>query len=191
VRIPRILAAVALTALLSTTAACGKDDAGKPALPQAASADQPGSDPSEGTKVDPEDAMLDYTKCMREHGVDMPDPGADGGTMIDLGEVDMATMKAADKACGDILKSVQQTAPSNNMDDGKFEEMLLAQAKCLRSKGYDVPDPVAQGGGGFSGGVYPDNAHGPAFDKAMKECNDEVGLGGMQSFSSSSGVESK
>src|SRR5439155_12408156 len=30
--------------------------------------------PSAGAN-DPEQAMLDYANCMREHGIDMPDPG--------------------------------------------------------------------------------------------------------------------
>ena len=32
--------------------------------------------------TDPMDAMLDYAACMREHGVDMPDPRAGGGGLV-------------------------------------------------------------------------------------------------------------
>lgn len=187
-RIPRILAAVALTALLSATAACGDKPASDSALPQAASSDEPDSATADDKEINPEDAMLEYTECMREHGVDMPDPDPNGGA-VELSKDSMENMEAASKACDPIMQKVMQDAPANNMDNAKFEEMILAQAKCLRKKGYDVPDPIFEGNGAVNGGTYPDNAHGPAFDKAMKECNDEVGLGDMQMFTSSAGVE--
>ena len=37
------------------------------------------SDTTAKSDKDPEDAMLDFARCMREHGVDMPDPDTSGG----------------------------------------------------------------------------------------------------------------
>jgi hypothetical protein len=57
-------------------------------------------------KLKPEDLakMRAMAKCMREHGVDMPDPDPDGSVSITKGknstmDLDSPTFKAADKAC--------------------------------------------------------------------------------------------
>ncbi|MGL5825309.1 MAG: hypothetical protein ACRCYU_10905 [Nocardioides sp.] len=56
-----------------------------------------------------QDEMLAYTKCMREYGVDMPDPKFDGnGGSTVVGEAQQIdpndpTYAAAAKACGDKL----------------------------------------------------------------------------------------
>jgi hypothetical protein len=57
-----------------------------------------------------QDAMLAFAKCMRDHGVDMPDPefGTSGGPAIQIGgdgiAFDSPTFKAADEACRSIVK---------------------------------------------------------------------------------------
>jgi hypothetical protein len=53
-------------------------------------------------KISPEDLekVRQYARCMREHGIDMPDPGPDGS--LTGGAVtgdDGAKLDAADKAC--------------------------------------------------------------------------------------------
>ena len=71
----RILAATAVTLLLGLSAACGNgsgDDGS--ALPDAAGASSASPSGDDEADLDPEDAMLKFAECMREHGVDMPDP---------------------------------------------------------------------------------------------------------------------
>jgi hypothetical protein len=65
--------------------------------------------------ISPEDKerMLKHARCMREHGVDMPDPVFDengggfvkarGGSAGSKGKPDKATLEAADKACRSLL----------------------------------------------------------------------------------------
>lgn len=59
--------------------------------------------------------FLAYAKCMREHGVDMPDPEFEGGGVKmriggpGMAEVDQGTMDAAQKACQSALP--QQMRP--------------------------------------------------------------------------------
>src|SRR3569833_1298626 len=69
-------------------------------------------------KLKPEDQakMRAMAKCMREHGVDMPDPDPDGGIRISKGknstmDLDSPTFKAADKAC-------RQFAPGRSGQQG-------------------------------------------------------------------------
>ena len=53
-----------------------------------------------------EDLLVEYAGCMRDNGVDMPDPDfSGGGGMIDLGISDPtdSTFQAADEACRSIL----------------------------------------------------------------------------------------
>ena len=65
-------------ALLS---ACGGGDDGDPAAEVASSADGGEEDvegsaaPGSSVPTDPEEAQLAFAECMREHGIDMPDPG--------------------------------------------------------------------------------------------------------------------
>ena len=53
-----------------------------------------------GEKVSPDDLnkMREYTKCMRANGVDMKDPGPDGGITGPAGG-DTTKLEAADKIC--------------------------------------------------------------------------------------------
>ena len=51
------------------------------------------------------DAGLKFARCMREHGVDMPDPkvGGDGGGIaatLDPEQMNAPAFKRAEKACG-------------------------------------------------------------------------------------------
>jgi hypothetical protein len=69
-----------------------------------------------GGEIDPEfqDKMLEFAKCMREHGVDMPDPQfGSGGNSVTIGGPDdgdgpkidpeSRTFKDAEAACGSLL----------------------------------------------------------------------------------------
>jgi hypothetical protein len=66
------------------------------------------TDPQSAASKDPEEAMLAFTECMRDHGVDMPDPVFDQGGRVEIGpgdEVggDMSSdeFEAANEACRD------------------------------------------------------------------------------------------
>jgi hypothetical protein len=62
-------------------------------------------------EIDPatKEKFRDFAKCMREHGIDMPDPEADGGGALKKGDgpdrfnPDDPTFKAAEKACAEKL----------------------------------------------------------------------------------------
>ena len=91
--------------------------------------------PADAPEIDQamQDKMLAFSKCMREHGVDMPDPVFDGkgGVSItaDGGGMDPSstTFQAAQEACKSILG-----------DSVQF--------------GGGVSGPVTQGGGSTQGG---------------------------------------
>jgi len=105
-------------------------------------------------EVDPEQAALDFTECMREHGVDMDDPTVDeNGNLrlqmrVDPGEgtFDREAMRAAQDACAAYLEGV--TMPFQERDMTAMQDMLVEYAECMRENGYDMPDPDLSGFGG-------------------------------------------
>ena len=125
-----------------------------------------------GSVKDQRDALLDYTRCLRKHGVQVADPTygsngpsgngglkagqaggggmviANGGGSISLPSPDDPAFKAADKACQPILQRAQQDLPTPSpAEQAKQRDHALAFAKCMREHGVDMPDPTfdAQG----------------------------------------------
>ncbi|HWV84467.1 MAG TPA: hypothetical protein VNZ62_03400 [Capillimicrobium sp.] len=120
--------------------------------------------------ADRDAALLAYARCMRENGVDMPDPQIDGGRVrmvMPRGGADPATAERAQAACAEHLEAAEALMPDR---EGQ-EERALAVARCLREKGYDVPDPD---GGGIritpDSGIEPGD---PDFEAAMEECRSQ------------------
>jgi hypothetical protein len=97
------------------------------------------------------EAGLKFARCMREHGVDMPDPKPGPGGRIELGgpgmgPQDKSTMDAAQKACQKFLESVRPPELSKEQEQ-KFKDQALKFAQCMREHGIDMPDPHFEGGG--------------------------------------------
>jgi hypothetical protein len=71
------------------------------------------------TAKDPQQAALDFAKCMREHGIDYPDPQfQDGGVLQRMpeGAEDDPKFEEAQKACQPILDAVQPDGPSTERE---------------------------------------------------------------------------
>jgi hypothetical protein len=131
-----------------------------------------GSSGNTGTgKKDPEEAALEYTKCMREHGVDMPDPGAGGELRLEVRPGNREKVENAQKACEDLLENARPRLSEEQQ--AAMQEALLAFAKCMRQHGIDMPDPKFSEGGRVTqqqfgrGGVDPDD---PKFQEAAEAC---------------------
>lgn len=56
-------------------------------------------EPSEAEKVEMRDRALRFARCMREHGVDMPDPSTDGRMTMRVNP-GSPTFRSAQRACG-------------------------------------------------------------------------------------------
>jgi hypothetical protein len=122
-----------------------------------------GSEATESTgPVDPSEGPLQFAKCMREHGIDMPDPivGDNGGVAVQVGgpgqeqsEVpDRETLDAANKECRQFLERAGAGfEPPSAEDQKKMQEQALVFSKCMRDHGIDMPDPqFSTDGGGFN-----------------------------------------
>jgi hypothetical protein len=116
-----------------------------------------------------EDKVRDFAKCLREHGVDMPDPkpAGDGkGMAITLGgsEADRGKLDAAQSACKHFMPNGGEMKPPSAEELDKMRK----DAKCLREHGIDMPDPDPTGKGATRmGGLGDDPAK---FEAAAKAC---------------------
>ena len=134
-------------------------------------------------KQEMQDAALAFAKCMRQHGVDMPDPTFDdsggGGMMIKQSgpagstgaRPDDATMKAAQTACQPILDKAQQDMPRPSpAEEAKMRDQALKFAKCMRDHGVDMPDPTFDDNGGMkivvNGGASASSGDGPVSESS-------------------------
>ena len=180
----RFLVVAALIILLGMTAACG--DSGKgddSALPDAAgassSASSSGDDADSEEDLDPEDAMLKFAQCMRDEGVDVPDPTPGGGIGVNGEGLSEEQMEAAQAKC---QKWMDMAEPENAGEEMSEEEkqQFLDMAQCMRDHGYDFPDPTFDGGRvtqkiekGEGDAPGPED---PAFEADMEECSAEAGM---------------
>ena len=110
----------------------------------------------EAAKQEMQDAALAFARCMREHGVDMPDPTFDsggGGFAIrqqgPAARPNDATTQAAQQACQPIMDKAQQDMPQPSpAEQAKMRDQALKFARCMRAHGIDMPDPTFDANGG-------------------------------------------
>lgn len=124
---------------------------------------------------DPEKAMLDFARCMREHGVDMPDPKSGEGGMFRFEAPQAGTrvpeegkFMDADKACRHLMSDAGPPELSPE-DEKQMQDAMLDFARCMRERGVEVPDP--QPGGGIIAKVGEGaDPRSPEFQAAEKDC---------------------
>jgi hypothetical protein len=136
---------------------------GAPVAPAASEGPAPAEDLQE--------RALQFAQCMRDHGVDMPDPQFDGdrvGITIGGAPGDQAKIEEAQQAC-------EQYAPGIGGGGGELDpetaEQMRAYAQCMRDNGVpEFPDP---GSGGLQVRVGgPDGLDPEAMEAAEEACRD-------------------
>jgi hypothetical protein len=161
-----LLAILTLAAL--TLAACGGGN------------DDEGSGDSGISEAEVQDAALNYARCMREHGFDVPDPqpGA-GGLRSLLVAVDRAApgFREAERDCREHLQGL--ISQIDEQQRREFEDARLEFSRCMRGKGFDVPDPQ-RGGGAEAGNLLGElDLNDLRVQEAMDACGERLpGLGG-------------
>jgi len=86
------------------------------------------------------DYMLEHAECMRENGVDYPDPTGEPNQHIDLSGVDSGTLDAAEEVCNPILAQAQGEFEMTPEQKARQRDADLAFTRCLRERGIEVPD---------------------------------------------------
>ncbi len=171
-----ILALAVLAAVLAACSGGGAKPSGVATLddPAAASGSPDGS-ASPSASLSPVDAMVAFAKCMREHGVDMPDPvvSADGGMSVTIGatagkSIDATKMQAANEACKDLMPGPKDGGPAQMTPEQ--QDAMLAYAKCMRDHGVDMADPDF----GTGGTAIAIDGNGVAFDSPTFKAAEEA-----------------
>lgn len=111
--------------------------------------------------VEAEEAMLAFTQCLRDQGIDIGDPtiGADGSLQLppieftvqsdgsEGEEPDFSEFEKLMAPCEELLSGI--TSEGSNTDVSGFEDALVEYTQCMRDNGVDMPDPDFSGNGGI------------------------------------------
>jgi hypothetical protein len=104
---------------------------------------------SGGDGKDPQQRAIDFARCMREHGVDMPDPEVDdqGRVRVRIGaggngrRPDPKKLEEAQTACGGLMGG----GDGPRQIDPAARDAMVSFARCMREHGVDMPDPTGDG----------------------------------------------
>ncbi|MFL6143121.1 MAG: hypothetical protein ACJ72N_14805 [Labedaea sp.] len=172
-----MILAVATVALVT---ACGAGpDGNRVASLSSGSATPSGQQQASDGRSD-EDKIRDFSKCMREHGVDVPEPtmapkAGDGGNTGGPGIViqgagpEKEKIDTANEACRPLLPNGGQPP---KLDAKQLDEMRR-MAQCMREHGVNMPDPDPN-----KPGIAIDKNDGQDIDpEAMKKAAEACGGG--------------
>jgi hypothetical protein len=164
-----------LLVLALAVAACGGGGGNSDGVASLGGNDKPTATTRPGGSGDVKQRALAYARCMRQQGIDMPDPKFDAqGRMAQqlppgVGPDD-PKFKAADQAC-------KQYAPNGGEPaklDPQQQQQLLAHARCMRRHGINLPDPKPDGRVDAPG-IDPGD---PKFKAAEQACQQYAPKGG-------------
>lgn len=121
-----------------------------------------------GGKTDADQAVA-WRKCLRDNGVDMPEPKAgrdEAGITVD--RKNAGAMKKAIKACKD---KAPRNGPGSEVSQ-KEKDQRIKLAKCLRKHGVDMPVPKGDVAGALPMPKNPTEKK--KLEKAHKACGSEI-----------------
>ena len=136
-----------------------------------------------------EEALLAFTACLRDQGLDVADPTVDADGNLQLtrptggqgtANFDRQAFRDAREACEGLLDGVT-LGFGGDLDLTEFQDSLLEFAQCVRDNGYDMADPDftnfgEPGQGGPGGGPFGEiDFDDPAFEAAQEACGDILG----------------
>jgi hypothetical protein len=129
-----------------------------------------GASVSASPPLDKAEANRRFAKCMREHGVEVPDPGPDGELQMSS-DIDRGKATEAMSACQQFLPN---GGTLSNLSPQQLEQ-ARAFAKCMREHGIDMPDPDPASGVADMLGNGKIDINGKAFRDAANACKSVVG----------------
>ncbi|MEV1121485.1 hypothetical protein AB0I91_41055 [Actinosynnema sp. NPDC049800] len=124
---------------------------------------------SSSVAMSQEDRSREFAKCMRDNGVDVPDPEP-GGKPGGFGKVDRTDpdFERAREACRELLPG---GGDLSKVDPDKLDQLRVF-SQCMRDNGIDLPDPDPNGG--KLGGLAQIDRESPAFRAALDACRDKL-----------------
>jgi len=151
--------------LLFVVAACTKPTGGDPV----ASAERTAA-PSPTATLTTAEQALRYARCLREHGMPMPDPEIHGDSVRLKGypkdQVPADVARAAEEACKALVPVLSEADQERKLDSA------LRYSQCMREQGVEAfpdPDPA-------TGRVRPEPAiqEDPQYEQAKMACSEPV-----------------
>ncbi len=136
-----------------------------------------------GTSSATYQARLNYAKCMRAHGVNVPDPSANGGPAPGAGGGggfralrNSPNFASANTACAKYRRAAFGFANLTPAQRAQRQQDLVKFAECMRSHSIDIPDPSTSSGGGFGilRSIPSSERQSPAFQTALKVCSSSL-----------------
>jgi hypothetical protein len=129
-----------------------------------------------------EEQAIEFSQCMRDQGLDFPDPNLDADGNLAMDDLDVSgfgstpdeirtNLSSAMDACSEFLEGVS-FGGGRLPDLVELQDTFLEFSTCMRDNGYDMPDPdfTSDGFGGlFEMGENID-PNDPEFVAAMAQC---------------------
>ncbi len=130
-------------------------------------------------------ARLDLAKCMRAHGVDVPDSVATGTAGARAAAVALLRKYSPTQlrnAIGACRANLVAAVPQLNLTPAQLaqrRQQALGFVRCMRSHGIDLPDPTASGLGlGLARALSSIDTNSPTFKAANTACDSFLPTGG-------------
>jgi hypothetical protein len=169
----RALAGVSLTVV--GLAACGGSSNSSSSTTASA-----GSGPLSATRIQ---ARVDLAKCLRAHGVDVPDSVGTGGPAARAALQQLVAQYGlqglVQKAQTDCKSNLQAAFPVFSLNPAQLaqrRQQALKFVQCLRSHGVSgLADPTSNGtiGAGLGKVLSTIDTNSPVFQSALKACQSE------------------
>jgi len=120
-------------------------------------------------KTDNEQQIVNFTRCMREHGVNVSTPNGPGGGPIRINGTSPQVMESAQKACARYRPQggKEKLTPAER---AAREDAVQSFARCMRSHGIEVQAQTEGGGAGIGIHLNGNPKENPAFQAAQKAC---------------------
>ena len=154
--------AVCLVGLVAVLAACGSSAPASTSLGSSSSSSR-------------FQARVALAKCLRAHGLNVPDPsptGGGGGAFRALQNYPRTQLQSAFAQCRAYAVQAIPALSLSPAQRAQFQQQLVRFAQCMRSHGVNVPDPTVNSGGGFGfrQAFRSLDRNSPAFQSALSAC---------------------
>lgn len=174
---------ILIAALAVTIAACGgSDDSGVASLDESTTTQAPSQESSSSESLE-EEALLEFSACMRDNGVeDFEDPVINSDGTIDFGtpggqggeipsDAEIEELEAAFQICADQLAGVA-FGGDGAFDITEFQDSFVEFASCMRDNGVELDDPDFAAPGGIIDIFGDIDITDPEIQAALEQCQD-------------------
>ena len=176
---------VLLSAVLLLAGGCGGDDGGSDdGIPSLASDT---TVTATTPRLEADEALLDFSQCMRDEGIELPDIAVDedGAPILDPALLDVIDVQSDEfTAAFDTCQPILERSGAFDVEidpelQAQIEDDLFAFSACMRTEGFeDFPDPVFRGGASLP---YPISVlaqlDDPKFEAAVEVCQEGLAFG--------------